>query len=410
MRGKAKAAIGTVLIGLVVAGGAWWGYLALTWRITAGPMVQQVGTTGFVVVWRTNRSGQGWLEVLDGERIVLRVSAAFEDGQHVARANGLTPGHAYVYRLSIEQDGEQRTLGGPWTCRTDAGPTSKFHLLAFGDSGTGERAQYALAKRMAEHRVDLIIHTGDVVYKRGEASDYPEKFYTPYAAMIASVAFMPCIGNHDYDTDRAGPLLEAFVLPRNGPKGTDPERHYWFDYGCARFAAIDSDVEAEELRDRVAPWLTKVFASAERRWRFVYLHYPPYTGSTARGPVEHVQQILVPVFERVGVDMVFSGHNHLYERSKPILGGKIVGEATGIIYVVTGAGGADLRETRSREEWPETVQTAYDGDYSFSLIDVSPDGLGFQQINRVGEVIDRWGLSRGPRASGATASVPSHAR
>lgn len=384
---------------LVVVVAVVWLYQTLTYHIVAGPMIQAVGTSSFVVVWQVNRPGQGTVDVMDGEGVILKVQSKIKNDRHIATITGLKPGGTYSYRIRHKRDGAEKFVAGPWKCKTDAGPAAAFRFLAFGDSGTGGRGQYQLAEQMAKSQFDLVIHTGDLVYKRGEARDYPKKFFAPYAKILPSIPFMPVIGNHDYDTDRGLPLIKTFVLPRNRPKGIAPERHYWFDYGCARFVAVNADAEEDELRDRVVPWMVRVFKSAPGRWRFLYTHYPLYTGSTDRGPVEKFRKILLPALERSGVDVVFSGHNHLYERSKPILAGKIVTQAEGVVHVVTGAGGAELRPTKPRGEWADHVDVAYDDDLSFTLVDVSLAGLKLQQINRSGQVVDRWELNRPPRSS-----------
>ncbi|MBN1343960.1 MAG: metallophosphoesterase [Phycisphaerae bacterium] len=400
MKRKTKLLIVTGVACVVVALGACWVYLQLFCRLTAGPMLQQVGPSAFTVVWRTNRPGKGYLEVFEGDRAVLRKQADFSDGQFVARADGLAPGREYTYRIVLGKSGAKIRLGGPWTCKTDPGPNAAFRFVAFGDSGTGTHSQRRLGERMLEHGFDLAIHTGDLIYPAGEPEDYDKKFYQPYRELIARVPFMPSIGNHDFKTDDARPLLDAFVLPTNGPKGSDPERHYWFDFGCARFVAIDSDVAEAALRDRVVPWLEHVFESAGQRWRFVFLHHPAYTACAKRGPHPRVQQVLVPAWEAAGVDVVFCGHNHLYERSKPMLKGKIASPHEGIVYIVTGAGGASLYPAKPYNLRPEYSDRVYDNDYSFTRVDASPRELELQQITIGGRVVDRWqrsGPSRGVR-------------
>ncbi len=401
MRPKIKTSV-LVVIGCGVVVGGWRSWQRLARRLTAGPMVQRVGRSGFVVVWRTAEAGGGRLVVMDGDRVVMRVPARLEGDQYVASAMGLASGHVYAYEIWQVTDSGERKLGGPWRCKTNEGPSGSFRLVGFGDSGTGSWGQYRLARQMAGHRPDLIIHTGDLVYKRGEARDYPSKFFEPYASMLTSVGFMPVMGNHDYVTERGRPLLDTFVLPQNGPKGTDAERHYWFDYGCARFAAIDSNVTEAELQGRVSPWLLEVFGSAGDRWRFAYFHHPPYTCCTKRGGNKGVLDNLVPALEASGVDVVFCGHNHLYERSKPILAEAVA--ADGIVYIVTGAGGARLYAAKPKGERPAYTAVAYDEDLSFTLVDASPGALLLQQIDVKGQVVDRWELQRGMR-SGATGKI-----
>jgi len=394
-----KIAVVSVLLCAILSVVAWWIYLEMTCRITAGPMVQMVTPSGFTVVWRTNWAGQGRLLVTDGTRQVADIRAAYEDGQHVAAVTGLQSGRPYHYQITHTHDLVEMSLGGPWTCKTDAGPKASFRLMAFGDSGKANRSQYLLSEQMVRYPVDLIIHTGDLIYPDGLPGCYPSAFFEPYAKLIASVAFMPVIGNHDYRANRGEPLLRTFVLPRNGPVGTDPERHYGFDYGCARFVAVDTDVDRAELNDRVAPWLKNAFASAGPVWRFVYFHFPPYTGSVKHPPDVKVQQTLVPVMEQARVDIVFAGHNHLYERSRPLRGGQIVGDRDGIVYIVTGAGGANRYAIKPPESRPPYTEAFYDEDFSFTLVEVAPTSLRLEQIDLRGRTVDRWELNRGPRAS-----------
>ncbi len=399
MKRSTKIMATILLVGGVLGLGGWWLYLAFTTRLVAGPMVQMVGPSGFTVVWQTNHPGRGHLHVFDQNGSVADVEASFEDEQYEATVCNLKPGRPYRYHITQSDHWAEKTLGGPWSCRTDSGRTGSFRMLAFGDSGMASFSQYKLADKMVVEKADVVIHTGDLVYPMGTPQLYPDAFYGAYPDMIASAPFMPVIGNHDYQVEGGRPMLRAFVLPRNGPTGTDPERHYWFDYGCARFAAIDSDVDEAELQDKVAPWLKTVFGNAADLWRFVYFHHPPYTGAAKHLPDKKTKRTLVPVMEELGVDLVFNGHNHLYERTHPLRGDQIVDDAQGIIYIVTGAGGANRYAMQAPASRPAYVHAYFDADFSFTIADVAPRSFACKQIDLKGRVVDRWELRRGPRAS-----------
>lgn len=388
-----------LVVGLTLAAVAWIVRERMALRRTGGPMVQAVTQDGMTIVWQVNQSGSGEVQVLDGERVARTIPARFEHGRFVARVDGLKPGQTCRYRVVLKQVGSSVVFDEVWTARTNPGPDSDVRFIAFGDSGTGGAGQYRLGEGMPKHKPDVVIHTGDLVYPDGERDDYVDNFFMPYADLLPSALFMPSVGNHDDNTDEAAPLLEVFELPENGPEGTDPERHYWFDWGRARFVALDSTVGKDEIADKIAPWIEKVFADAGPRWRFVYFHHPPYTGCYKHPPAKQIVKGLVPSFERSLVDIVFCGHNHLYERTLPLKGGKVVDPREGVIYIVTGAGGAALYPEKPEDERPAYVAVAYDKDYSFTLVDARASRLELQQIGIDGTLIDRYTLERGPRSS-----------
>ncbi len=373
-------------------------YYYLHSPFTGGPMIQMVGPTGFTVVWQTDLPGSGRLVVKLGDQTVADVSAVKENGQYAASVTGLRPGQTYRYEV-YDRFGGVSALLGSWSCKTDAGPTAPVRLLVFGDSGTGSFSQYQLGKRMMEYPFDLILHTGDLVYFDGAPECYPANFFEPYRRMLPSTMFVPVLGNHDLRTRDGEPFLSTFVLPRNGPAGLQPERHFWFDFGCARFVGIDGMAKDAELTGQVAPWLKEVFSSAGRQWRFVFCHYPPYTGTEKRDPDIRLRTLLVPAMEAAGVDMMLLGHNHLYERTHPLRSETVVDDSKGIVYIVTGAGGARLYEEKPVSSRPAYIAAFFDQDLSFTLLDVSPDNLKLRQIDLGGHVVDQWELRRGPRAT-----------
>ncbi|MCP4246765.1 MAG: hypothetical protein GY778_06925, partial [bacterium] len=200
-----------------------------------------------------------------------------------------------------------------------------------GAGGPGCRATWKLARRMTEYDPDLIIHTGDIVSPRGVPENLPAKFYRPYAELIARAALYPCMGNHEFRTDQGRPVLDAFVLPANGPAGQDHERFYWFDVADVRFVSIDSNYDYPLYRDVIAPWLSEVLADAGDRWKIVFFHEPVFTNGRHK-PADKLLDSIVPIMDEYGVDLVLAGHNHLYERTHPIRNGEVTPAGEGTVY------------------------------------------------------------------------------
>lgn len=368
-------------------------------RLVDGPLLQVSGPNELTVVWRAQgRALTGGLAeaVSPAGSAVSKSASTPASGYFAGAFGGLKAGQRYEYTLF------NTGLLGRWINVTERVPAvpapppgTPFRFLAFGDSGNGSNTQRALAEQMFKTSPDLVIHTGDLIYPKGDATDYRRNFFEPYREMLRRVPFMPSLGNHDVVTDGGRPFLDVFTLPMNGPPGLPPERNYWFDFGDARFVALDTNRKEEkygvlteaDMQDKVAPWLRGVLKECDRRWKFVFFHHPPYTGSTHPAEAQaFVKQIFVPIFDEFGVDMVFCGHNHLYERTAPIRGDRVVEDGKGTIYIVTGAGGASRYE---EVKPPPPYMKVYNADvFSFTQVNIRPEALELRQIDMNGNTID----------------------
>jgi hypothetical protein len=353
--------------------------------ICLGPMVQQVTPTGFTVYCRTHACSRVSAR-LHAEGVVSREGSVRRDeatGDAFATFDGLEPGQACEYEIVL--NGTRST--GRHAMRTAPTDSRGFRFVAFGDSGTGDFHQYAVADRMRACRPDLLCHVGDLIYPRGRPEDHPRKFFQPYAELLAAAPLYLSLGNHEYRMPGVDPVPASFILPANGPAGTSPGRNYWFDYGDARFAAIDSNDDEPFFRDTIAPWLDALLQSAGDKWTFVLFHEPVHTQSKYP-PARKLLTTIVPILERHGVALVMSGHNHLYERSQPIRDGHPVTDGYGTVYITTGAGGANLAEVVL--PMPETIAAWNDQEHSFTLVDVSADRLDVRQVSESGRTIDEF--------------------
>jgi hypothetical protein len=386
------------LAGATVAA-TWLAPLVLPTRIVEGPLVQQTTETGALLVWYTSRSSRCGLE-LPGDPAGAECSVGGEGSRHVATIGGLSPGGSYEYRI---REGRRLLFDG--RLQTNRPRGQPFRFFVFGDSGRGTGEQYRLAEQMTRQRPDFILHTGDLVYPDGARRKYEERFFRPYAELLSSVTFWPSLGNHDVSKPAlGGPYLEVFELPTNGPPAVAAERCYWFDYGEARLVVIDSNLDEETLAGAVAPWLRRVFEESAARWRIVCFHHPPYTAGS-HDPDVRVQRALVPAFDAARVHLVFSGHDHLYERMRPLRAGRIVGQDEGTLYIVSGCGGAKLYDVLPPDKRPGYLATFNNSVHSYTEVSVGSERIHGRQIAIDGAVLDEWSLSA-DGAAGAPSSVP----
>jgi predicted phosphodiesterase len=240
-------------------------------------------------------------------------------------------------------------------------------FLVIGDSGTGGSAQYQLAQRMVEahgrFKFEFAIMLGDNLYGSEDPSDYVEKFERPYKPLLdADVKFYAALGNHDEPSQR-------FYKPFN----MDGKRYYKFSKGGVDFFVLDSTYMAP---DQVA-WLKKELEGSNADWKISYLHHPLYSSGERHGSEVDLRALVEPLFLEHGVDIVFAGHEHFYERLRP---------QKGISYITQG-GAAKLRRGNIRDNSAMTAK-GFDTDNSFTLVEIEGDNLFFETISRRGAVVD----------------------
>ena len=254
-------------------------------------------------------------------------------------------------------------------------------FAAIGDNGDGSREQYDVASQMtAWHQkfsYDMVIMLGDNMYGRQQPRDFEEKFERPYKTLLdAGVKFYAALGNHDEQTN-----------VKYKPFNMDGERYYTYSTKNVRFFVLDSDyMDPKQLQ-----WIEKELKSSGSDWKICYFHHPLYSSGGRHGSEVDLRVLVEPLFIKYGVNVVYSGHDHIYERLKP---------QKGIYYFVSGAAGqlrrGDLRRT-------DLTAAGYDQDQSFMLNEIEKDELYFQAISRTGKTVDSGVIHRQPKPVGTGA-------
>jgi len=293
-----------------------------------GSYLQNVTRESITIMWETpfNPIGSKLRYRLVGDTTWIEKSFSEEKTIHEIPLLGLIPDTTYEYQVSMDGS-SQWSPSWPAVFTTAPDASQTFRAAVYGDSRTQYEQHREVVKSIAKNEPDILLHIGDMVEEGKNYKNWDREFFHPTADLIAYVPLYPVIGNHEYNGSERMWYYDFFSLPGN-------EQWYAFTYGCARFVILDSIVSFSPGSSQYS-WLVEEFQSSgyiNSKWQIVLLHHPPYTSGGHRGDERPIADYLVPLFEANGVDMVFSGHNHQYERSIK----------DGIYYIVSGGGGAYL--------------------------------------------------------------------
>jgi Calcineurin-like phosphoesterase len=250
-------------------------------------------------------------------------------------------------------------------------------FAAIGDNGTGDRPQYEVADQMTKLQstfpFDLVIMLGDNMYGGQRPADFVKKFEEPYRTLLGRrVKFQASLGNHDRPENVGYELYNM-----NG------QRYYTYVRKNVRFFALDTTLMDRKQID----WLDAGLKDSREDWKICYFHHPLYSNASRHGASVDLRLLLEPLFVKYGVNVVFSGHDHVYERLKP---------QQGIYYFVSGAAG-QLR--KGNMEPSDQTAASFDQDQSFMLVEIAGDEMFFESVSRTGRVVDSGLINRQRRPS-----------
>jgi predicted phosphodiesterase len=297
-----------------------------------GPYLQNPSSTTMVVRWRAKKPSSG--EVSYGKSstefydVVVGVSKSVSasSNEHEALLENLTPDTHYYYKIG-DQDKVYSFKTPP-----PEGVAKPTRVWILGDSGTGGLKQKFVREAFynfnnGDSSTDLMIMLGDLSQGEGSDDEYQREFFQVYRSTLHSTPVFATIGNHDARTKGGTPYFDMFTLPIDGKTGGVPsgtEYYYSFNYSNIHFVCLDTQISDRSPAGLMYSWLMTDLAANTQDWTVVYLHQPPYTkgsyDSDTGSTMTEVREIFTPVFEMYGVDLVFSGHSHVYERSFPIYG------------------------------------------------------------------------------------------
>ena len=411
-----------------------------------------------------------WTDVQGVEAVSVKIEGIENHYRYTCLFEELENGKRYEYRIQW-----QGITVFHAEFNAPRGEGANYRVAVVGDIGDGSEHARAVVHRLCEEAPDLTVLAGDIVYKSGRFSEYLANYFPVLnadschtecgAPFIRSHLVTASVGNHDVkvpksDRDRELPgkkegqvNLFAYDLlwshPTNGPKGLK-KKHYdlsggnekynlitdqfgtsfagktnfSYTYGNSFWLHLDGNDYMDWTDPKLRKWIcTQLDSARDCRWKFVVIHQPPFT-CDAKYCTEQKGRLLCDIFEAYGVDVVFSGHCHLYERSYPIQfclepqsDGSLVSEeglvngrlrldhqfdgdkirkTAGVIYITTGTGGHELDEEHhpDMENLPPYSSKVDKDRYSVSVVDISNDRLEFKQVASDGELVDQFILEK----------------
>lgn len=326
-------------------------------KITRGPYLQLAHEEGITIVWRTGeamkaprvgyaQSGTATMKFCEGASILVRTttseqplsSAPKGTVQYEATLTGLSPATSYSYALF---EGETMLSefkeGYNFKTHPKIGEPSSARIWVVGDSGTGAKHQALVHEAMQQYvattkrPLDLYLHVGDMAYAKGTDDQFQKNFFAPYRRTLRNVVCWGSMGNHEGGSSKGktgiGPFYDAYVCPTKAEAGgfaSGREAFYSFDYGTIHFICLESYDISRKPDGAMAKWLVKDLAATKAQWIIGFWHHPPYTKGSHDSDKEkelvEMREFIMPILEEGGVDLVLTGHSHIYERSMLIDG------------------------------------------------------------------------------------------
>jgi 3',5'-cyclic AMP phosphodiesterase CpdA len=428
---------------------------------------------GVQVLWQTEDADADWrLEIRSGAGEwraqaaprMRRISLAGVPVHRLYRAGaaGIPPGGRFSYRL---KRGGSIVFADQGAAPKPAGEPYRF--VVFGDCGVNSKEQKAVAYQAYQARPDFVMITGDIVYDRGRLFEYRLNFWPIYnadqadpalgAPLLRSTVFLAAPGNHDIgsrDLDKYPDGLAYFLFwsqPLNGPGGIEGSPHvpeltgseanrgafreaagdayprmgnFSFNYGNAHWTVLDANPYVNWSDPGLREWVrADLAAAAGATWRFVALHQPGFNSARKHADEQNMRRVC-DLFESGGVDLVFCGHVHNYQRTFPIRFQASVAEdqavqgkelvdgrwkldrtfdgvsrtkPDGVIYLVSGGGGASLYNPEQEDDpasWQEFTARFVSKVHSLTVVDVEGAKLTIRQLSREGSELDRFTVTK----------------
>jgi acid phosphatase type 7 len=302
--------------------------------VTRGPYLQMGSTTAVTVRWKTDTSSDSKVKYgTSPTNLNLTATNATSTTNHVIRLTGLTANTIYYY--SVGSSGTVLASGSSYFFKTAPSGAQPTRIWVLGDSGTANANQKAVRDAYysftGSRHTDLWLMLGDNAYPDGTDTQYQNAVFNIYQTMLRKSVLWPTLGNHDgHSADssaQTGPYYNVFTLPKNAEAGgvaSGTEAYYSFNYGNIHFVCLNSYDVSRSTTGPMATWLKNDLANNTKPWLVAFWHHPPYSkgshDSDSETQLKEMRLNIVPILEANGVDLVFCGHSHSYERSKFIDG------------------------------------------------------------------------------------------
>jgi hypothetical protein len=341
-----KSGFHSILLLLPIAGVLSTAEAATT--VVRGPYLQTPTPTSIVIRWRTDVAEASVVNYgLARDQLTAAAKAEGVLVDHVVQLKGLQPNTRYFYAVgpvafappaagkqAVAEDAPSRASVYSFTTPPPVGPAKPMRVWVLGDPGTKNAVQMAVrdayAKFTGSRPTDFWLLLGDNAYPDGTDADYQKAIFEMYPQFLRTSPVWPALGNHDgksaNSATQSGVYYDVFTLPTRAQAGgvvSGTEAYYSFDYANAHFICLDSHDSDRSPDGAMMQWLKADLEATRRDWIIAYFHHPTYTKGThdsdkdsdSGGRMNDMRAVFLPVLEKGGVDLVLTGHSHVYERS-----------------------------------------------------------------------------------------------
>ena len=347
-------------------------------ELVKGPYLENCGPDRITISWESDELTDG--QVLYGiGRLDEQVDVPEGTGVQSVDLEGLLPDKTYFYRVELFNGSYSPTL----TFSTAPAGPAPFRFVVFGDTRTDHPAHRAVAGLIEELAPDFAVNTGDLV-EDGDNPEMWQKFFDIEHAIMSRMVVWPVMGNHDHRSDT---LYDALFHVKSS---SQTPRWYSFDYANCHFVVADSEDDFEPGSDQYA-WLEADLAAAaaspDIEHVFMFYHRPPFSSGWHASEGLPLEEHLHPLCVRHGVEAVFNGHDHDYERST----------VDDILYIVTGGGGAPYPPLLDEDQPPlpdsNPYRQVFFGVFHVVACEVQGEAVGCEMIDLTRSVRDTFGIN-----------------
>lgn len=304
-----------------------------------GPYLQMMSPEAVTIRWQSKKEFAGVINYGTSENNLIHSQRETDvKEEHELRLTKLKPATKYYYSIG---DGEAISHKGKdfWFKTAPVNKTQQaVRFWVTGDQGYPNKIQNKVRDAMLawleqnpragkeSAPLDLWLTTGDNAYRSGTNKQFQAGFFEPYKTILRNTPVWPVYGNHDA---RRRVFFDLFSFPTKAESGgleSGTEHYYSFDYANIHFVMLDTQENDLDADSQMLSWLKKDLAQTRQQWLITFFHHPPYTKGShdsdskrdSRGRLVAVRKNIIPVLEQAGVDLVLSGHSHMYERSDMI--------------------------------------------------------------------------------------------
>ncbi len=374
---------------IILSPGAQPGQLSISWKgDSEGPEALQIAE----IAETENTANAGTGEERVGETFAAKKERILKSDYyrwHV-RLTGLTQGREYRYKIG--------GFEGSFQVPQESKVTKFLYLgdVQFQESMEEYREWGEMVKEVyqAHPDLDFAVIGGDLVNSPGELAQW--EAFLDACDVFAKLPLVTVAGNHE-GVHSNYTYQKLFALPDDAEEDQSGEEFYSLDFGNVRMLMMDSSFLTEERKasmgdgewqaeeERVERWIRRESVDCQKPWLAAVIHHPVYGMHDEDTVSPQIRRLWAPLLETGGVRIVFSGHQHLYQRTRPI---------HGVVYLM---GNSGQRESRffHGNNLPEYTQQIYDRGANYQIVEAGARRLKMTSYNKKGLVIDETVLGRG---------------